>query len=120
MIAGIKRDVWTAVAPDLGPLRARMRTFDRAIRLLAQRGKPVAAQVYAFRYGLEQVVADYRRAEPAATVRRIVSPLVAWIWIGGIIVFGGGLIAAWPAPDAARRRATAGYKARVARELGRA
>ena len=23
-----------------------------------------------------------------------------WIWIGGLIVFGGGLIAIWPAPSA--------------------
>ena len=46
--------------------------------------------------------------------------MVAWIWIGGIIVFGGGLIALWPAPRHARRRATAGYAARVAQELGRA
>jgi cytochrome c-type biogenesis protein CcmF len=50
----------------------------------------------------------------------ISSPLVTWIWLGGIIVFAGGLIALWPAPDAARRRATAGYAGRVARELGRA
>jgi hypothetical protein len=27
-----------------------------------------------------------------------------WIWIGGGIVFGGGLIAMWPAPSAVRRR----------------
>jgi cytochrome c-type biogenesis protein CcmF len=46
--------------------------------------------------------------------------MVAWIWIGGIVVFGGGLVAMWPAPDAARRRVTAGYAARVAQELGRA
>jgi cytochrome c-type biogenesis protein CcmF len=45
---------------------------------------------------------------------------VTWIWLGGLIVFAGGLIALWPAPDAGRRRVTAGYAARVARELGRA
>jgi len=45
---------------------------------------------------------------------------VAWIWIGGLIVFAGGLIALWPAPDAARGRARAGYAARVAQDLDRA
>ena len=41
-----------------------------------------------------------RSAARPAPVPPIVSPLVAWIWIGGLIVFGGGLIAIWPAPDA--------------------
>ena len=39
-----------------------------------------------------------------------------WIWLGGLIVLGGGLIAIWPAPELgapARRRALA--RARAAR-----
>ncbi|MEZ5122445.1 MAG: hypothetical protein R2736_12855 [Solirubrobacterales bacterium] len=62
----------------------------------------------------------YERTAPPATFRVINSPLVFWIWAGSLIVFAGGLIALWPAPDAARRRATAGLKARVAQDLGRA
>jgi len=54
-----------------------------------------------------------------ADFRFIVSPLATWIWIGAIITFLGGLLALWPAPAAARRRVTAGYAARVARELAR-
>jgi cytochrome c-type biogenesis protein CcmF len=50
----------------------------------------------------------------------ISSPLVAWIWIGGLVVFTGGLIALWPAGDPARGRVRGRYAARVARELGRA
>jgi hypothetical protein len=46
---------------------------------------------------------------------------VSWIWLGALIVFTGGLIALSPLrPVGARRPATAGYAARVARELGRA
>ncbi len=46
----------------------------------------------------------YLQHPPPAQFHLIVSPLVMWIWIGGLIVFGGGLIAIWPAPSAVRRR----------------
>ena len=39
---------------------------------------------------------------------------MTWIWIGGIIVIGGALIALWPVPEGARRRVSAAY-ARPAR-----
>jgi cytochrome c-type biogenesis protein CcmF len=42
----------------------------------------------------------------------IVAPLVAWIWLGALIIGIGGLIALWPVPSFARRRATVPYKAR--------
>ncbi len=32
----------------------------------------------------------------AATLRVLVNPLVLWIWIGGVVVLLGGLIALWP------------------------
>ena len=34
----------------------------------------------------------------------IVDPLVTWIWLGALIIGGGGLIALWPVPRLARRR----------------
>jgi cytochrome c-type biogenesis protein CcmF len=37
----------------------------------------------------------------------IVSPLVTWIWLGALIIAFGGLIALWPVPAFARRRAVA-------------
>ncbi len=40
----------------------------------------------------------YLRNPPPAQFHFLVSPLVMWIWLGGLIVFGGGLIAVWPAP----------------------
>jgi cytochrome c biogenesis factor len=46
-----------------------------------------------------------------------VSPLVMWIWLGGLVMIGGALIALWPVPEAARRRVTAAYAARLGREL---
>ena len=32
----------------------------------------------------------------------IVSPLVTWLWLGGILAAIGGLIALWPMPRARR------------------
>jgi len=49
-----------------------------------------------------------------------VSPLVAWIWIGGAIAVLGALIAAWPSPEARLRRVRSLYAARLGRELSRA
>jgi cytochrome c-type biogenesis protein CcmF len=49
-----------------------------------------------------------------------VNPFVIWIWIGGGIGILGGLLAAWPAPEARRRRVSDVYAARLARDLGRA
>jgi hypothetical protein len=59
-----------------------------------------------YQAGLNAVVARYEQAPPPAMFR--------------IISWGGGLMAVGPAPAAAGRRATAGLKARVAQDLGRA
>jgi cytochrome c-type biogenesis protein CcmF len=46
-----------------------------------------------------------------------VSPMVNWLWAGGVIMIFGALTALWPAPLASRRRERAVYRARLAREL---
>ena len=81
---------------------------------------PRAERAAALGEALRGMVARYRADAPPATFRVLVSPLVTWIWLGALIVFAGGLIALWPVPAGAPRRAMAGYAARVARELGRA
>ena len=60
---------------------------------------------------------SYASDPPPATFRLIVSPMVAWIWIGALIAFAGGLIALWPAPRGAASRVSATYAARVGREV---
>jgi cytochrome c-type biogenesis protein CcmF len=111
MKAGLTRDLWTAIRPDPEYL-------NKVIDALVDKTKnqPVDRQFKA----VGNLLGVYRQGAFPAQFRLISSPLVTWIWLGGIIVFCGGLIALWPAPDAARRRATAGYAGRVARELGRA
>jgi cytochrome c-type biogenesis protein CcmF len=126
MDAGLTRDWWTAVQPDLEGLRADIRNRNtllvNAVREVGAKGGVVDAERFGrLRYASFQAIQQhYLKSAPAATFRIIQSPLVAWIWIGAMTVFGGGLLALWPAADALRRRATAGYAGRVARDLGRA
>ncbi|MEP6954963.1 MAG: heme lyase CcmF/NrfE family subunit [Solirubrobacteraceae bacterium] len=111
MKAGLLRDVWTAVQPDPDNL-------NKVIDGLAARtqGKPAAEQGRA----VAGLLDFYRQGAFPSQFRLITSPLVAWIWLGGLIVFAGGLIALWPAPDGARGRVRGRLAARVAQDLGRA
>jgi cytochrome c biogenesis factor len=68
---------------------------------------------------LAAIVRHYLTHPPAAPFKLASSPLVMWLWIGAVVLFGGGLVAIWPAPGASRR-VRARYLARVAQELGRA
>jgi cytochrome c-type biogenesis protein CcmF len=98
--AGVRRDVWTAIQPDIDPLR---RLIADANKRFATSSANVQALVVA---GL---VAHYEGNPPPATFRFIVSPLVEWIWFGGLIVLAGGLLALWPAEVlAALRRQASG------------
>jgi cytochrome c-type biogenesis protein CcmF len=116
--AGVRRDIWTAMTPDIRRLMPTIQEGDRVFS--AARGK-LAPELEGQALGaaLNGLVEKYLADRPEATFRVITSPLVTWIWIGAIVVFLGGLIALWPGPDAARRRVTARYAARVAEDLGR-
>jgi cytochrome c-type biogenesis protein CcmF len=119
MKAGLGRDLWTAMSPDVGKMRPIIDKGDKAFA--AVEGKiPPATESALLGRAIGGLVDRYQNNPPPATFRVISSPLVAWIWVGGLIVFAGGLIAMWPAADAPGRRVRAGYLARVARELGRA
>jgi cytochrome c-type biogenesis protein CcmF len=121
LAAGLRRDVWTVVAPDVGDLMPRVKEGDRVFARAAKSGELSASDSSVLLgEALRGLASSYTRQPPPATFRLIVSPLVSWIWIGALIVFLGGLIAIWPAPSGAARRVRATYAARVARELGRA
>jgi cytochrome c-type biogenesis protein CcmF len=110
MSAGVTRDVWTAIAPDIStPLLQRIVTIGN--RTLSAEEGLVAIGVLA---------REYLKHPPAAQFHFIVSPLVMWIWIGGLIVLGGALIAIWPAPSAVRRRVAMRARSRATRGLARA
>ncbi|HWX74724.1 MAG TPA: heme lyase CcmF/NrfE family subunit, partial [Solirubrobacteraceae bacterium] len=110
MSAGVTRDVWTAIAPNIStPALQRFITA-------GNRTLPPDEGLVAIAY----LARAYLSAPPPAQFHLIVSPLVMWIWIGGLTVFGGGLIAIWPLPSPLRRPARALSRARAARELARA
>ncbi|MCX6385745.1 MAG: cytochrome c biogenesis protein CcsA, partial [Solirubrobacterales bacterium] len=109
--SGLTRDIWTAVSPDLNAL---MPFIAEADKKFAKAGPDLQGLL------VTALTERYLNQPPPAQFRFIISPLVMWIWIGGLIVVGGALIAMWPASRSSRRRASAGAAARVARDLGRA
>jgi cytochrome c-type biogenesis protein CcmF len=115
--AGLRRDLWTAVAPDIGRLLPRIEEGDE---VFADADELTPEQRGAFLgEALRGLSTSYLDQPPPATFRIIASPLVTWIWLGALIVFGGGLIAMWPTGTRARKPADAVQLARVARELQR-
>jgi len=110
MDGGITRDVWSAVEPNI-----EAPELQRIVKL-GNKTLPSEDAAVALLY----VARAYLKHPPTAQFHFIVSPLVMWIWIGGLIVFGGGLIAVWPAPSTVRRRVAARSRARAVRGLARA
>ncbi|MHB8242143.1 MAG: heme lyase CcmF/NrfE family subunit [Solirubrobacteraceae bacterium] len=114
MNAGITRDVWSAIEPDI-----EAPSLQRIIKA-GNRTLSADEAVVAIGY----LAREYLKHPPQAQFHFIVSPMVMWIWIGGLIVFGGGLIAGWPAGGlamfAVRGRAAARSRARSVRGLARA
>jgi cytochrome c-type biogenesis protein CcmF len=113
-----RRDLWAAVKPAGAPLpeQTLVSKFDAAI----PPSWPAAKQLETAYIALDYILGQYLRNPPPANFTLLASPLVMWIWIGGLIVLGGGLIAIWPPPAAMRSRVRSRYLARVAQELGRA
>jgi cytochrome c-type biogenesis protein CcmF len=122
--AGLTRDIWTVVNPDLTPLQPLInqgnRVFAAAVNQAMTRisGLPVAqanrelAPLWQARDEAVAELANRYVTHPwPVEFLLIVSPLVTWIWLGAGIIAIGGLIALWPVPALARRRAAAPYAA---------
>jgi cytochrome c-type biogenesis protein CcmF len=109
---GLKRDLWFAIQPDLASLMPAIREADRKF------SGPQFSKYQPLL--IASIAKSYAHSPPAANFRMIVSPLVAWIWIGGLISVFGALIALWPGAAMRRRAFRSVYAARLARELSRA
>ena len=118
--AGLTRDIWTVINPDLTPLQGLITEGDRKFLQLMTSLTPSQASSPAIMNWVRE-----ERAQAIAELTNrfvthpwpvnfllIVSPLVTWIWLGAIIIAGGGLIALWPIPTVVRRRAAARSRAR--------
>jgi cytochrome c-type biogenesis protein CcmF len=128
--AGLTKDIWTVINPDLGPLQGEISRGDRVFSAAlsstmksAAAGRITNAQaqaelntLFTERDAAVSGLASRFVTHPwAANFLLIVSPLVTWIWLGAMIIAIGGLIALWPAPVLARRRRTAAaYTGRTA------
>ncbi|HEV3046317.1 MAG TPA: cytochrome c-type biogenesis CcmF C-terminal domain-containing protein [Solirubrobacteraceae bacterium] len=107
---GATRNVWSAIQPDIEtPALKRIVT-------VGNKTLPPEDGIVAVAY----LAREYLKHPPPAQFNLIVSPLVMWIWIGGLIVIGGALIAIWPAPSTVRRRVAARSRARAVHGLARA
>ena len=107
---GVTRDVWSAIQPNIEA---------PALRRIVVAGNRTLSPEEAL-VAIGYLARAYLRNPPQAQFHFIVSPLVMWIWLGGLIVFGGALIAIWPAPSTVRRRVQSRSRARAARSLARA
>jgi cytochrome c-type biogenesis protein CcmF len=107
MRAGLRRDIWTAVQPDIGAMQSMIAGLDKRFPLATGRSEGLL---------LAALAARYEVAPPPASFRLIVSPLVEWIWLGGAIAGFGGLIALWPAPFTVRRRVAVLSRVRLGRQ----
>ncbi len=52
------------------------------------------------------IVAGWEPGGTSATFKVFVNPLVNWLWLGGVIMVIGTIVAAWPAPEPVRRTLT--------------
>ena len=134
---GAAEDFWTAMRPDLTDsaidnfISGADRRIDEATipKALPDPNTPGGletmrgiAEDRALLQGaaITNLEARYEDGQIPVDFRINVNPLVIWIWVGGGIAVIGGLIAAWPAASAKRRRVSDVYAARLAKDLGRA
>jgi cytochrome c-type biogenesis protein CcmF len=97
MDSGLTRNVWSAIEPNIqAPSLARVLEAGNRVVPMGRSDEALLA--------LAVLARDYLAHPPPAQFNLITAPLVEWIWLGGLIVLLGALIAIWPAPLGVRRR----------------
>jgi cytochrome c-type biogenesis protein CcmF len=129
--AGLRRDIWTVINADPTPLAP---LINKANSLFASYAPAVMTKAAKLPPAQQTEALDTLWGERDLAVSEIarrfvthpwpteflfiVDPLVTWLWLGALIIAGGGLIALWPIPSLARRRANAPKAARQATSSG--
>lgn len=99
--ASLTRDIWSAISPEIETPRLK--------RIVAVANKTIPfSRPDEGLFAIDFLAHEYLKRPPPAQFRLLVSPLIMWIWIGGLIVFGGGVLALSPSPGALRRRVAVG------------
>jgi hypothetical protein len=111
------RDLWAAITPPEAQL-PEASLIAQADTLIPTRLSGTDQLVLAYRL-LSAIEIHYVNNPPPIVVTLLASPLVMWIWVGGLIVLLGGLTAIWPPPSALRRRVQTHSAAPVSRPRGR-
>ncbi len=129
--AGLRRDIWSVINVDLTHVQP---LIDQADKLFAAYAPQVMTKASKLPAGQAQAAMNTLWTERDVAVAEIahrfvthpwsseflliVDPLVTWIWLGALIIGGGGLIALWPVPTLARRRAAVPKSARPSASPG--
>ena len=123
--AGPLRDIWTVINVQTTPLDSLINQGNNvfaayAPQVMTRAAKLPPGQAQQAMNGLwserDLAVAEIARrfvTHPWQTeFLLLVDPMVTWIWLGALIIAGGGFIALWPIPVLARRRTRAAKPAR--------
>ncbi len=108
--ASLTRDLWSAIQPEIETPRLK-----RVIEV-GNRTIPFSRPDEGL-FVIDFLAHEYLQHPPPAQFRLEVSPLIMWIWLGGLIVFAGGLLALSPSPGGRAfhsRRLMVGARARRA------
>ncbi len=108
--ASLTRDIWSAIQPELETPRLKH------IIEVGNKTIPFSRPDEGL-FVIDFLAHEYLQHPPPAQFRLEVSPLLMWIWLGGLIVFAGGLLALSPSPGALRRRIVRPASLELAREV---
>jgi cytochrome c-type biogenesis protein CcmF len=114
--ASLHNDLWAAVGPDIAKLRPRIEEGDKLFENARDDLTPEQSSEF-LALALRGLTDRYAQDPPPARFRLEVNPLVTWIWVGGLIVMLGGLLAGWPSRRGLTQIASARYAARVGRDV---
>ncbi|HEX4110368.1 MAG TPA: cytochrome c-type biogenesis CcmF C-terminal domain-containing protein [Solirubrobacteraceae bacterium] len=107
------RDLWSAF--DLNLAQTPLQSIINRGNAIVPANRPDLALVT-----IAALAGSYLEHPPAAEFNLLISPLVMWLWVGGLIVLGGGLLAGSPSGSLVRGRASARVAARATRGMARA
>ncbi len=100
--ASLTRDLWSAIAPEIETPRLKRIVALGNAKIPMSRPDEGMFAVWVLAH-------EYLKHPPPAQFQVLVSPLIMWIWIGGLIVFAGGLLALAPSLRTARRARARGF-----------